>query len=710
MTEQKSQTENLKKSGIWKPNFKRSIYKKIAAAVSAALVVTCISLPSAADIPTASAEAGDKISLAMEYMGSGTAPKATGEPSASLKETGEIWLGVSAVSTEDGLKMDDGDLALFTKGVYSFEMSFAYDSDYIEPHGDASSWENEIKTQNLSTNSESSWSSDYEIIAVSDTDINKDASQTMPLVGTGTNWRMCTVNIRYTGEDIANARFYGMSDDGTKQYLLKMPFDVTDVPSSGTEEVIQPVLGPETFDIGSGMYGADYEGEWLNADTGTEYTNLKNVFEPSGNILLFTDGATISNIDVKKVKYTPNAEDPETNDESFDESAVMYHDETQDGAYEFRVEKKEYYVSVENEVDKVRILITAGAAVTVNSSQAQAYVGDGGNYYADISLETLDADSLSASDGYNVVNVNGEYTLHIRRLLKPRIEFKPGNSPYGLIERMSEANGGSWDADKVQAAKDAFKNSETKYGNLTFNLVDAQYVPDNAEKGVTYTTAAWRSYNEDPQDIKINYDLDEVALFVYTKDAYFKDPGVTIYDEEGNPVNAENVEKELKVGIMKIDTPTYGYTGASGYIADETDEQTLNEKTDSDVTGFFLTKDQKNSIGTAKLKIRPDVYFIEYTYTAENDVRYTFEDKRPVIVLTERGDLTFTDLPVVNTGDVSIFSNQWATFERRNSLYAFRIADLAITDQAVINTGDVSMMKNSWAKGFTRHYNEDVLK
>ena len=637
MTEQKAQTENLKKAKVWKPNFKRSISKKIAAAVSAALVVTCISLPSAADIPTASAEAGDKISLAMEYMGSGAAPEETGAPSASLKETGEIWLGVSAVSTDGGLKMDDGDLALFTKGVYSFEMSFAYDSDYIEPHGDASSWENEIKTQNLSTNSESSWSSDYEIIAVSDTDINKDASQTMPLVGTGTNWRMCTVNIRYTGEDIANARFYGMSDDGTKQYLLKMPFDVTDVPSSGTEEVIQPVLGPETFDIGSGMYGADYEGEWLNADTGTEYTNLKNVFEPSGNILLFTDGATISNIDVKKVKYTPNAEDPETNDESFDESAVMYHDETQDGAYEFRVEKKEYYVSVENEVDKVRILITAGAAVTVNSSQAQAYVGDGGNYYADISLETLDADSLSASDGYNVVNVNGEYTLHIRRLLKPRIEFKPGNSPYGLIERMSTENGGSWDTDTVQAAKADFDD------NFTFNT----YIPDHLiSQNVKYSALAWSEDERSGEEAsdEDNMDKNPYAIMLYQGEK-FVDPGFVAYDSAGNAIESPEYTATMSVRNMPNNSFLSMTDTATRYI-------TISSNGDSNPDYTFESYNQ----ACENIYLRPGVY--DLVYTVKDDLtgeEITFSDNpRKIVVLWRYGDADMN--AGINGQDANIMS------------------------------------------------------
>ncbi len=676
MTEQKAQTENLKKSKIWKPNFKRSISKKIAAAVSAALAVTCISLPSAADIPTVSAEAANKISLAVEYMGSGAAPEATGAPSASLREEGEIWLGVSAVSTDDGLKMDDANLALFTKGVYSFEMSFAYDSDYIEPHNGTSGWQEEIEAQNLGANTASSWSSDYEIVAVSDTDINKDAAQTMPLVGTGTNWRMCTVNIRYTGADIENARFYGMSDDGTKQYFLKMPFDVTAVPLSGTAEVIQPVLGPETFDIGSGMYGADYEGEWLDADSGTEYTNLKNVFAPSGNILLFTEGATISNIDVKKVKYTPNAEDPETNDESFDESADMYHDKTQDGAYGFRVEQKEYYVSVENEVDKVRILITAGAAVTVNSSPASSYIGEGANYYADIPLETLDAADLGASDGYNVVNVNGEYTLYIRRLLKPRIEFKPGNSPYGLIERMSEANGGDWNADKVAAAKTAFDGN-----GKASKFVAGDNLPDNAKTNITYWSLAWNeneSLGDAPSD-DVNMDKDPYALFIYQGDALV-DPGYKAFDSEGNEIEGAECTTKMTVNIMSRANATYMGAAVAATIA-------------SDGSGEYGFDALSATVESQKIYIRPDVYKLEYTVsdpvTGEN-----ITASRNVVVLWDLGDVDMT--LVINPSDATNLNKMLqGSYTPLNGvegvprcLYFYRICDFDNT--GAVNSSDAT--------------------
>ena len=292
----------------------------------------------------------------------------------------------------------------------------------------------------------------------------------------------------------------------------------------------------------------------------------------------------------------------------------------------------------------------------------------------------------------------------------PTIAFKPGNSPFGLIERMSTENGGSWDADKVAAAKQAFIDSNDGYGTLKYGEGN---VPDNAETNVGYTVAAWRSYNADydpenpdmEQSLAVNYDLDEDALFVYAGYT-FEDPGITLYDQAGNEVTitASNVTKTLEVDVL-------GAEGIPKYS--DADAITPTQLTETSYTSQDGTQTSNNCYVFNRISVRPDKYEITYTLTYNDlmtgEANKTIEYKRPVIVLSERGDVSISDRYEVTSLDLNGFRNEWSRFESRNSLYSFRISDVAHVDRAELSSSDLNTYRNSWSKGYTNFYNVDVL-
>ena len=667
--------------------------------------------------------AAKKIPLTVDFMGTGAAPADTKQALSALEPGNELWLGVGVESNADvPLKLSE--LGLFTDGMYSLELAFAYDSDYIEPYNVTANmeadWADALQGANLSNaigdgegqKPSSAWwdSAHYDMYSVAETSLVVD-SETKDLSINNTNgaWKMCTVNLMYTGAAMADARFYGFQADSEKQYLLKLPFTLKSKPESASAQIVKMVLGPETFNIGSGADGCgESSGLWEEtvADA-ADFTNLKNVFDFKGNIYLFSDGTAISNLEVRPVVY---GEDDEGNPtEAAGEPLNMYYTDAADGEHGFLEETKEYYVSVDNAVDKVNIRVQSTAGVTINGTPAAE--GDDGmlELWVDNLLE-IDPATVETDKGFkNTVTVTGaggeEYTIHIRRLMQPRIEFQPGNSPFGLIERMGllEDESQRWDAEKIAAAKQAFIDSNDGYGTLKYG---EGFVPENAETNVGYTVAAWRSYNKDydPENpaherwLDVNYDLDPSAMFVYTGDRYFKEPGVVMYDEMGHSVVSSDMKKKITVELLQPiagGIPTYGYGKDEGYV--ETEEMDIEEKTVNDITCFMTTTNQTIN-GEMLYMIRPDVYFIEYSYLDEQNVEHVLPEKRPVVVLTERGDIHISERCEITSMDLNSYRNSWSLFASFNSLYTFRIADFSHTDRAELNSQDLNTYRNTWSK------------
>lgn len=644
--------------------------------------------------PVVVAASSSKIPLSVEFLGKGDTP-AAGKVSGSLTDSdlyNEFWLGI-AVESVDALKMSE--LDLFTKGIYSLEMSFAYDSTYIEPYYKSTAdvmeaeWNSALVDGNIdSAGSENAWwSGDYGIISVAEANIETNI-ETENLNLTDLGWKMCVVNIKFSGSNIANARFNGMtSDDDGKKYLLKLPFSLVDVPMSGSPKTFKVILGPEAFNIGSGEGGRETTGLWEKTVSDDSYSNLKNVFEYKGDISLFGDSETITDIIANTAKLTEDSAG------TVGEELTLYQDKDSDERIGFEVGQENYYIRVDNEVEEIKLLVKSTNVVQIQDTDAEKETIDGTDYYVKtVAVAELDPKTVGTDGGYisandiKITSGDKSYTVHIRRLMKPRLEFAPGNSPFGLIERMGllENEGDRWDAATIAEAKRQFRESDETYGNLTYG----ELVPNDAQKDFKYTNLAWSKEEH-------NYDMDETALFVYQSDV-FTDPGFTIYDGMGAEVVPKSIKASLNVNILANNTvPLY-------------------KSTDNPRMGEPIPIDENGQFDLSGKAIRPEVYWISYKYADDNDIETEVSNKRPIIILSKRGDILLNNSPGINSQDGDNLSSNWAGIKDGNPIFSFRSADINITNAAGINSQDGDDLNVQWgglsgdsAKQF---YNSSILK
>ena len=424
--------------------------------------------------------------LSVEFMGRGSEPRDSSPGKARLTADdigNEFWVGVAVDKVND--------LELFTGGIYSLEAAFEYNPNFLEPYTTSTDpdneWQNELEKGNLKagTNDSAWWnSSQYEIISVRSTDIDtvndrEDLDKSAARASDG--WKMCTVCVTFNVmETFANARFDGLTDEG-KQYLLKVPFKLKAVPAESDPNpnptVLSLVRGSETLDIASKTDGTYPHSTWEATVTDwTDQTNMKTLFVDTGDISLFDSGGSIS--DIIPVKPMTGEETSDTNYTL--STSKLLQEEGFDG------ETYVYYLSVPNETEKIRLDITSSDLPTVNANgTAITATLDSGQLYKTDEFNLLelnkDTDNGGEADGFNnTVTVeagSATYTIHIRRLLKPKIVLNYGNSPYGEIMRADNIA----DADK-QAAKDAFDVG---------NRFTAQYCPTGCDSKLIYKNNAW---------------------------------------------------------------------------------------------------------------------------------------------------------------------------------------------------------------------------
>lgn len=345
----------------------------------------------------------------------------------------------------------------------------------------------------------------------------------------------------------------------------------------------------------------------------------------------------------------------------------------------------EYYVRVDSEATTVDLKITPSDnnIVTVEQFTASYEVpGDAvvsgpvdGVFTVTVTLFSTDPQDPDVID---IITKDGdgddayEYAVHIQKLKsEPTAVFAPGNSPFGLIERMGllENEADRWDADTIAEAKRQFANSDEAYGNLTYG----ELVPNNAQQVVKYTSLAWGDGT--------NYDLDEEALFVYQSDIFF-DPGIKVYDQAGIEVtNATFVKAELSNSVLANNSvPSYKET----------------ETVDNDRP---IAMAEDGSFDMSGRVIRPDVYEItyEFSYTdMSTGETTTVNFTRTVVILSRRGDILLSNSPGVNSQDADNLNDGWATIKDGSPLFAFRSADINITNAAGINSQDGDDLAVQW--------------
>lgn len=627
--------------------------------------------------------------LSVDFMGKGVTPADTSPGKAGFSKNDvdltnplEFWVGVGVEKVND--------LQLFSNGIYSLDIAFEYNPNYIKPYWDKStastteeqSWNDELVKGNLSgTGDSSAWWNDtqYEITSVRETDIdttlNDRENSTEAVQRANDGWKMCYVGVTFKGSQSSLLRFNGLTDD-TKQYLLKLPFVLLDAPDETAADpnptVLSMVRGGDTFAIGSGSDGMTPYASWFaTTHPAPDDTNLKNLFDFSGDISLFGTNDAIDDIVAVAPGKIPSEPDatPEpgatpTPDEEHKLSSSK--DLTLDG---FKAETKTYYVSVPNETEQIRMDVSSAEKPTITANSASVNVTSSGNKKYSSDLFDLNELDKTVNDGYNntvTITAGGTtYTVYIRRLLKPKITLNYGNSPYGEIMKASNIA----DSDK-QKAKDAF-DANNKY--------DANYLPNDvaSKKRIVYTLNAWGK-STDPE---VNMDRNDYALFVYEQ-TDFKDPGYIATDSLGEQYDATQVKREIEVCRLS------GGNISENVSAKNFETYTIvNEPSD-----YLFTQITSKS----KKFIRPDIYDLKYSFY-DSAADETVECVRKIIIIPKMSDTNIDG--AVNTNDIAYvkIASQGGTIvatsvpERIKNLFLNRVFD-GNYDTA-INTNDIAYVK-----------------
>lgn len=422
--------------------------------------------------------------------------------------------------------------------------------------------------------------------------------------------------------------------------------------------------------------------------TGTVGTNL--VFEivandPSVSAVTvkssMNDDSNVENLALKESDYVTNATLLNPGDKTDPEKNVYYVRVTDKTA-----EKVTFELTMQNPDSTSLTIDTAnsitGAAATQDTtSKKWTITAPLTNKAPKLNVIKFTTKAGDAADAPTI-----DYTFNVQQLTDVRIEMNPGNSPFGLIERMGakfyNGTGTAWSEEKVAQAKDKFENSHAS--NLTY---EANYVPDEGQTKIPYSTVAWTDYDK-------NYDMDANAIFVY-QCAKFTDPGFTIYDETGVAVvtSASNLTKKLTVRDL----------GTNSYIPKYNDDPIAGtiEGTNVDISEVDGTFDIGGRI------VRPDKYEIEYTYTytsLTDGTQQTFKASRPTVIVSKRGDVELSSPVLLNRGDAAGLTNEWSGLKAKNSLFTFRSADIELSYPQLMNRGDASTLMNGWSSGFDQFY------
>lgn len=284
-------------------------------------------------------------------------------------------------------------------------------------------------------------------------------------------------------------------------------------------------------------------------------------------------------------------------------------------------------------------------------------------------------------DGSDPTVLEKTYTVTIyrKRAVDEMIQLDYGNSPYGLIMRDTAVAD-----DQKQLWKDKFDEGDSATTESAFNCFQKDYTPEDGKTGLLYRADAWG----DPADADYkNYDKDDKALFVYSGTA-FSDPGILgLTDSLGRPINITTnpgkVKRQFKVNALSA-------LPKANLISDFT---SVTAKTIS-----FTGTGPVNDLTT--LRVRPDVYKIEYTFEDFDGTLVTAE--RPLIVLPKRGDVNVSG--AADENDTKLLASRARVklpytirgYETGGTLYKYRVCD-ANTDRN-INIADKRYIEQHYGR------------
>ena len=174
------------------------IFKNLISGITTlSLCAAIVGIPNArADDPVTPTTPTVNRKMYVDFMGRGATPATVSPGKARLSSDdigNEFWVGVAVDKVHD--------LPLFTDGVYSLEVAFEYDPDFLEPYTTTSEpdadWQKALIDGNMSlAGNDSLWwdSGQYDIISVRSTSLDTTTDrENTDLLADRVDWRMCTV-------------------------------------------------------------------------------------------------------------------------------------------------------------------------------------------------------------------------------------------------------------------------------------------------------------------------------------------------------------------------------------------------------------------------------------------------------------------------------------------------------------------------------------
>lgn len=624
----------------------------------------------------------DKAELSVEFLGisednRGPASEAQKGGITEGDEGKVFWVGVAV---KDAYKLTEN---FTTSGIYSMDIAFDYNAEYIEPcsdmadstgeKGNKTTWLETVKHFNLSqgVNSDDNlyWdSSMYEVVdsaCVINAEPDVDSHRESPPID---GHKMMFLTIKNNNGN-GNARFKGLEAIEDTKYLIRVPFVVNKVPDdiSGTvTDCLKLSLGPNTFVIGSGENGYESYGAWEKEDKTIPEVNLKNYFDWMGDLNVFQT-ATSQITDIQVYQYVDDSlQDPEppVTPKQYD----IYKDvDMTEGNKGFAADTFEYYTAVDADTNEItlRILPNLGEGIKVNFNDGEiTTIPNDGNDWIDTGpIGELEIVNMEVDSGFNntIIVTYGDtvYTLHVRRYRKPEIVLNYGNSPYGRIMQ---------DPDLIVEDNPLQTQQNILDAKNAFDTTKQYISPEDSNKIISY--------------IADEYDKDDYIYFkVLTlsddsaeeKNVALVDPGFTAYNSLNELVDPLKVTKSITV--RKFSNYYYLQDGEEG-VTSET-------YTKNGIEIFDEFSDNS--------KIIPGVYEMKYMF---NDIDgNSIEAIRQVAVVYQMGDVDLTS--AINSNDTLNIKNHVSTLRKLSSLkfYIDRIVDVDLT--GAINSNDTLNVRSN---------------
>lgn len=364
---------------------------------------------------------------------------------------------------------------------------------------------------------------------------------------------------------------------------------------------------------------------------------------------------------------------------------------------------REYYIAVANDTDKVKLWfkVRTGAEDAVKTITHQH---DGTTDTVNNALD--ESDEYYKSDEFELVlspkenlvtltltnntdsSITKDYKIHIYRKVSrsDMMTFEYGNSPFGRIMR-----------DDSITDKDAAKTAFVSAGH-TFA---AGTVPNGIEEGVVYRTEAWQG---------VNYDVNDLALFVTDKTSFFDAKYTKIINSIGGTVDETTLSRKVKVRLLSAPN-TESKNGSSE------DFSSIQQVTapEGQVTDM-ITVDVAKTGAITELKdkrIRPDCYEFIYSFKDFNGEMVSVS--KPIIILSPIGDVNISG--TVDTADTARILNRFKVdlanhnnvpnYDTGGRLNKFRICD--VNKDGSVNAVDANYIRvNDLIPFYTNLTGEEV--